>query len=176
MDQPTSWRVLKQNTNKETASEEAVFVLQGIIVSKDLPPLREKPRWDYNCWCNNQTYKNLVKDSCASLQIPSTGNFANRPWIGDVHQCIGCRLRNTSAVRSTVRRGRTRALVLLISKQHLPLHRHFKPLPDTSKRSGGHRRNTFSQGSRSERHPTKHGKRRRIHFVRAHRGQPSPIL
>jgi hypothetical protein len=44
MDQPTSWRVLKQNTDKETASEEAVFVLQGIIVSKDLPPLREKPR------------------------------------------------------------------------------------------------------------------------------------
>jgi hypothetical protein len=46
LEMPTSWRVLKKNTRKETPSacEEAVFVLQGIIVSKDLPPLREKPR------------------------------------------------------------------------------------------------------------------------------------
>jgi hypothetical protein len=42
LEQPTSWRILKRNVGEEI--EEAVFVLQGIIVSKDLPPLREKPK------------------------------------------------------------------------------------------------------------------------------------
>ena len=43
MEQPTSWHVLKQNVGEET--KEAVFILRCIIVSKDLPPLREKPKW-----------------------------------------------------------------------------------------------------------------------------------
>ena len=44
IEQPTSWRMVKQNTGEETVSEEAVFILQGVIMSKDLPPLREKPK------------------------------------------------------------------------------------------------------------------------------------
>ena len=43
-EQPTLWCMLRQSPGEETAMEEAVFVLQGIIVSKDLPPLRKTDR------------------------------------------------------------------------------------------------------------------------------------
>jgi hypothetical protein len=43
IEKPKSWRLLVQSTT-ERADEEAVFTIQGVVVSKDLPPLREKPR------------------------------------------------------------------------------------------------------------------------------------
>jgi len=43
IEKPKSWRLLVQST-AERADEEAVFTIQGVVVSKDLPPLREKPR------------------------------------------------------------------------------------------------------------------------------------
>jgi hypothetical protein len=43
MENPSSWRLLKMNSGYEM--EEAVFTVQGIIISKDLPPIYEKPRY-----------------------------------------------------------------------------------------------------------------------------------
>jgi hypothetical protein len=40
---PKSWRLLVQSIT-ERDIEEAVFTVQGVLVSKELPPLREKPR------------------------------------------------------------------------------------------------------------------------------------
>jgi hypothetical protein len=42
LENPSSWRLLKRNNGSEM--EEAVFTVQGIIISKDLPPIYEKPR------------------------------------------------------------------------------------------------------------------------------------
>jgi hypothetical protein len=39
---PITWRLLKRNSG--TVMEEAVFTVQGIILSKDLPPIIDKPR------------------------------------------------------------------------------------------------------------------------------------
>ena len=39
---PTTWRLLKRNS--DSVMEEAVFTVQGIILSKDLPPIYEKPK------------------------------------------------------------------------------------------------------------------------------------
>ena len=38
VDKPKSWHLLVQLT-AETDAEEAVFMVQGVLVSKDLPPL-----------------------------------------------------------------------------------------------------------------------------------------
>ena len=38
-----SWRLLMQSIGKRDA-EEAVFTVQGVLISKELPPLRERPR------------------------------------------------------------------------------------------------------------------------------------
>ncbi|KAF8811310.1 hypothetical protein BYT27DRAFT_7034303, partial [Phlegmacium glaucopus] len=46
MENPSSWRLLKRNDSSEM--EEAVFTVQGIIISKDLPPIYEKPRIPVN--------------------------------------------------------------------------------------------------------------------------------
>jgi hypothetical protein len=35
---------IRQHNNSEAMMEEAVFTVQGILVSKDLPPLKEKPK------------------------------------------------------------------------------------------------------------------------------------
>jgi hypothetical protein len=43
IEKPKSWRLLVQST-AETDAEEAVFTVQGVLISKDLPPLRERPR------------------------------------------------------------------------------------------------------------------------------------
>lgn len=43
IEKPKSWRLLVQST-AERVVEEAVFTVQGVLVSKELPPLREKPR------------------------------------------------------------------------------------------------------------------------------------
>ena len=43
IEKPKSWRLLVQSTT-ERVVEEAVFTVQGALVSKELPPLREKPR------------------------------------------------------------------------------------------------------------------------------------
>jgi hypothetical protein len=40
---PKSWRLLTQST-AERDVEEAIFTIQGVLESKELPPLREKPR------------------------------------------------------------------------------------------------------------------------------------
>jgi hypothetical protein len=40
---PKSWRLLVQSIT-ERDIEEAVFTVQGVLVSKELPPLREKPK------------------------------------------------------------------------------------------------------------------------------------
>ena len=40
---PKSWRLIMQPT-AERDVEEAVFTVQGVLISKELPPLREKPR------------------------------------------------------------------------------------------------------------------------------------
>ena len=42
-DKPKTWRLLTQAT-AERGVEEAVFTVQGVIITKDLPPLREKPK------------------------------------------------------------------------------------------------------------------------------------
>lgn len=42
VENPTTWRLLKRNS--EPVMEEAVFTVQGIILSKDLPPVYDKPR------------------------------------------------------------------------------------------------------------------------------------
>ena len=39
---PMTWRLLKRNDG--SVMEEAVFSVQGIILSKDLPPIYDKPR------------------------------------------------------------------------------------------------------------------------------------
>lgn len=39
---PTTWRLLKRDS--EPIMEEAVFTVQGIIITKDLPPIYDKPR------------------------------------------------------------------------------------------------------------------------------------
>jgi hypothetical protein len=44
LDGPTSWRVLKKRADVNDASEEAIFTMQGILTSKDMPPILEKPR------------------------------------------------------------------------------------------------------------------------------------
>ena len=41
---PKSWRLLVLS-NAESAAEEAVFTVQGVLISKELPPLQEKPRY-----------------------------------------------------------------------------------------------------------------------------------
>jgi hypothetical protein len=43
VEKPKSWRLLVQST-AERDIEEAVFTIQGVLISKELPPLREKPR------------------------------------------------------------------------------------------------------------------------------------
>jgi hypothetical protein len=40
---PKSWRLLVQSITERDV-EEAVFTVQGVLVSKELPPLREKPK------------------------------------------------------------------------------------------------------------------------------------
>ena len=40
---PKSWHLLMQST-AEGDVEEVVFTVQGVLISKELPPLREKPR------------------------------------------------------------------------------------------------------------------------------------
>ena len=42
VENPTTWCLLKRNS--EPVMEEAVFTVQGIILSKDLPPVYDKPR------------------------------------------------------------------------------------------------------------------------------------
>ena len=42
LENPRSWHLLKQNSSSEM--EEAVFTVQGIMLSKDLPPIYNKPR------------------------------------------------------------------------------------------------------------------------------------
>ena len=42
MGNPITWRLLKRNNG--SVMEEAVFTVQGIILSKDLPPIYDKPR------------------------------------------------------------------------------------------------------------------------------------
>ena len=42
LENPRSWRLLKQNSS--FGMEEAVFTVQGIMLSKDLPPIYNKPR------------------------------------------------------------------------------------------------------------------------------------
>jgi hypothetical protein len=44
MENPTSWRILRQDALQSSAIEEAVFTIQGVLVLKELPPLLEKPR------------------------------------------------------------------------------------------------------------------------------------
>lgn len=44
MSNPMSWRLLKRENNTDLVREEAVFSIQGIIMSKDLPPVYDKPR------------------------------------------------------------------------------------------------------------------------------------
>ena len=43
MGNPMTWRLLKWSS--DPVMEEAVFTIQGIILSKDLPPIYEKLRW-----------------------------------------------------------------------------------------------------------------------------------
>lgn len=43
---PTSWRIVQQcNEGDSTEKNEVIFTVQGIIASKALPPLTEKPRY-----------------------------------------------------------------------------------------------------------------------------------
>jgi hypothetical protein len=43
---PTSWRIVKETDDGESRQlEEVVFTLTGVIASKDLPPLRDRPRY-----------------------------------------------------------------------------------------------------------------------------------
>jgi hypothetical protein len=44
MTNPMSWRLLKWENNSDLVKEEAVFSMQGIITSKDLPPVYDKPK------------------------------------------------------------------------------------------------------------------------------------
>jgi hypothetical protein len=44
MANPMSWRLLKRENNSDLVKEEAVFTMQGIIMSKDLPPVYDKPK------------------------------------------------------------------------------------------------------------------------------------
>ena len=43
IEKPKSWHLLMQSTAGGNV-EEAVFTVQGVLVLKELPPLREKPR------------------------------------------------------------------------------------------------------------------------------------
>jgi len=47
MDNPKSWHLLKWHNDSDLVMEEAVFSVQGIIMSKDLPPIYDKPRHSY---------------------------------------------------------------------------------------------------------------------------------
>ena len=40
---PKSWCLLMQSIGKRNA-EEVVFTVQGVLILKELPPLRERPR------------------------------------------------------------------------------------------------------------------------------------
>jgi hypothetical protein len=44
MPNPITWRLLKSENNSDFEKEEAVFSIQGIVKSKDLLPIYEKPR------------------------------------------------------------------------------------------------------------------------------------
>lgn len=44
MTNPMSWRLLKRENNSDLEKEEAVFSMQGVIMSKDLPPVNDKPK------------------------------------------------------------------------------------------------------------------------------------
>jgi hypothetical protein len=44
MEKPDSWHLIDIRQHNEATMEEAVFTVQGILVSKDLPPLKEKPK------------------------------------------------------------------------------------------------------------------------------------
>ncbi|KAF8236108.1 hypothetical protein L208DRAFT_1253333 [Tricholoma matsutake] len=48
MGNPTSWWILRQDALHSSVMEEAVFTIQGVLVSKDLPPILEKPRMAAN--------------------------------------------------------------------------------------------------------------------------------
>jgi hypothetical protein len=41
---PISWRLINIHQQNDTAMEEMVFTIQGILVLKDLPPLQQKPK------------------------------------------------------------------------------------------------------------------------------------
>ena len=44
MANPKSWRLLNRENASELEKEESVFTIQGVIMSKDLPPICEKPK------------------------------------------------------------------------------------------------------------------------------------
>jgi hypothetical protein len=49
VDNPTLWHIMKQGDESEHFQlEEVVFTLTGVIASKDLPPLHDKPRYASN--------------------------------------------------------------------------------------------------------------------------------
>lgn len=43
-EKPDSWRLIDVGQRNGGTMEEVVFTVQGILVSKDLPPLQEKPK------------------------------------------------------------------------------------------------------------------------------------
>jgi hypothetical protein len=44
MDKPDSWHLIDNKADNEAMVEEAVFTVQGILISKELPLVLEKPK------------------------------------------------------------------------------------------------------------------------------------
>ena len=45
---PDTWHLVTVHNDNEGEVEEVVFTIQGVLVSKELPPLQEKPRYTLN--------------------------------------------------------------------------------------------------------------------------------
>jgi len=69
IDNPKTWRLLMLST-AEKDEEEAVFTVQGIIVSKELPP------------------KAKTKDNCKPIQISPTRCYTNRARITNIPERV----------------------------------------------------------------------------------------
>ena len=92
MTNPMSWRLLKRENNSDLEKEEAVFSIQGIVMSKDLPPIYDKPRLaqQYESPASEDRNDTLTQNTPTPFQVPPPEHIANRTRFGYIFKCIEC--------------------------------------------------------------------------------------
>ena len=163
MGNPITWRLLKRNNG--SVMEEAVFTVQGIILSKDLPPIYDKPRWVTiaNTYKSRIAKGNVMQNTSSTLQVPPAEYFLDRTRFRHIfkhfRRCRG----DIQALWSTIFRGPTRRLVAYALDRFNPWQtRHVQSLFYTferCQRRGVSGKCTIPQRCRSAEYPTWHGQR-----------------